>query len=68
MFDSSDKVTLAAIPLCGALIIAAMMAWFFWQKRKLKAGAPARPLMMDEIEHSGHPRKPHNEYVFLPQH
>ena len=56
------------IPLCGAVIITALLAWYYWQIRKIKKSASPRPLAMDTIEQSGHARKkPRNEYVFLPQ-
>ena len=56
-----------AILLCGALVISAVIAWYFWQKRKLKKSAPPKALIMDSIDQSGSSRKPRNEYVFLPQ-
>lgn len=56
-----------AIPLCGALVISAVIAWYFWQKRKLRKSAPPRALILDTIERSGSSTKPRNEYVFLPQ-
>jgi len=56
-----------AILLCGALVISVVIAWYFWQKRKLKKSTPPRALIMDSIERSGSSTKPRNEYVFLSQ-
>ena len=56
-----------AILLGGVLVVSAVVALYFWQKRKLMKSAPPRALIMGSIEKSGSSRQPRNEYVFLPQ-